>query len=441
MTGLDAAGPIPGYYPSAWPGECGGPRRQKAPRSPGLGLKPGERLGSVSRNTGEWNVMMVQRAPGELFLQGNNLLGSPEAYGFVERIDPETLAPLARTPNLPAGGHTWCGGILAHANGYLYFNNGRYCYKLDRDCQVLARRERPQDAPYNSLLAMANGNLVMQAIRHEVSQRSQFVVLGPERLGPVGPELAIPEASMGRIAGDRGPDGEFVYVPGSHTLFRLRYQAGRLELDESWRPRYRTLPDDEQQFAWDSCLAGGSAWLMDNGDNLANVAIFATVPAGQSLPARGSVWHGLASGPLPLVRVGLADPTDLDRLTPFGAPRGSIISPPVYVPSRRIAVAFDSGNGRLGALRYAGPGAFEKLWDKPYRTAMQPLVFPDTGELVVNDFRQGRDHLAVIELESGAELGRAATESETANGMFLSAGFGRDIHYCSIRHIARVFVE
>ena len=36
----DAAGPLPGYWPSAWPVECGGNRRQKAVRGPGLALAP-----------------------------------------------------------------------------------------------------------------------------------------------------------------------------------------------------------------------------------------------------------------------------------------------------------------------------------------------------------------------------------------------------------------
>ena len=35
---LDSNEKIKGYYDSPWPAECGGPRRQKIPRSPGLNL-------------------------------------------------------------------------------------------------------------------------------------------------------------------------------------------------------------------------------------------------------------------------------------------------------------------------------------------------------------------------------------------------------------------
>ena len=53
MTDLDAAGRAPGYYDSPFPGEDGGPRRQLAPRSPGLGIREGERLAvTASRSPG-----------------------------------------------------------------------------------------------------------------------------------------------------------------------------------------------------------------------------------------------------------------------------------------------------------------------------------------------------------------------------------------------------
>ena len=36
---LDSANKIPGYFDSPWPSECGGPRRQKIPRSKGLNVQ------------------------------------------------------------------------------------------------------------------------------------------------------------------------------------------------------------------------------------------------------------------------------------------------------------------------------------------------------------------------------------------------------------------
>ena len=44
MVHLDSDVELSGYWPSAWPAESGGPRRQKVVASPGLNLAKGESL-------------------------------------------------------------------------------------------------------------------------------------------------------------------------------------------------------------------------------------------------------------------------------------------------------------------------------------------------------------------------------------------------------------
>jgi hypothetical protein len=284
----------------------------------------------------------------------------------------------------------------------------------------------------------------MKNIERDADRLATFTVLDPDRLEQTGPETPVAENSMGRIAMDTAPDGrQFVYVPGSHHFFRFGYEpdAGALVADPGWQPRYRSAPDDVQGFAWDSCLAGGGCWFLDNGDNEANTVIFRTRPFGQDAPPRGSAFRGLASSPQKLIRVALEDGSDVRICAPFGVPRGSIFSPPAYDPIRRIAIAFDTGNGLLGGIRYHEDGRFEPLWRRSCRISVQMVLFLDTGEIAVNDFRDGRDHVVVFDVESGRELGRAVTESRTANGMFLSPGWGRDVIYCSIGTVARVWAE
>jgi hypothetical protein len=70
---------------------------------------------------------------------------------------------------------------------------------------------------------------------------------------------------------------------------------------------------------------------------------------------------------------------------------------------------------------------------------MQPVVFPDSAELVINDFTaDGSDDLIVVDLRTGELLDRVATGSRIANGMFLSAGGQRDVLYCTTTTLARV---
>ena len=418
---LDSSGPIPGYFDSPFPCEDGGPRRQMIPRAPGLRLRDGETL-QVAARTALFANMVVLRAPGEVFLQGNTQPWEGTT-SWVERIDPETLAPLARSQDLP-GGPFWAGGIMAHANGSLYVTYGRYCHRLDAGCALLASRELPQAQPYNSLLALSDGNLVMKNFVRDGSNRSYFSVLEPERLERTGPEVEVPEGSIARITRDISGGGEFVYVAGDHTIYRYRYERGVLARDESWQYGYRMLPDGEQSYAWDIVIADGSAWFMDNGANQFSGSF------------RGG---GTASSPLRLYRVSLSDASDADVLTPFSdANHGTIVNPPLVDGSRRIAVAYDSGNGRIAGFRY-GAGGFERLWEHAFNASNHFLLYPDEGEIVVNDYADGQEHLVVLDIESGAEQGRAATTSPVQSALFQSPGWSRDLYVCTFSTIARVF--
>ena len=165
--------------------------------------------------------MVVLREPGEVFVQGNTPPAAGDTTSWVERVDANTLATIARSPDLP-GGPFWAGGILVHANGYLYVTYGRYCHKLDSGCALLASRELPHPQPYNSLLSLSDGNLVMKNFVRDGSSRSYFTVLDPERLEPVMPEVEIP----GRI--DR-----------AHLA---RYHAGRRVRVRRRRPHDLPVP-------------------------------------------------------------------------------------------------------------------------------------------------------------------------------------------------------
>src|SRR5262249_40881760 len=157
-------------------------------------------------------------------------------------------------------------------------------------------------------------------------------VLEPERLEPLGDEVAVPEASIARISAD----GHTVYVVGDHTAFRFVWDPGRhrLSLDDGWSARYRVLAD--QSYGWDPVIEGGQLRLMDNGDHRY---------AGSM---RGA---GVAEGPVHLVRASLA--TGAMELVPISGERaGAITNPPLYDPERAIAVAFDSANDVLAAFRF-----------------------------------------------------------------------------------------
>lgn len=448
MTALDREERHPGYWPSPWPVECGGNRRQKTTAGR---LDAEERTALVEARRGDrWNVMVIRRAPGEWFLGGTMAAFSgPAPHGWVERIDPESLEPLASSPRLPCGEHVWCGAILAHADGSIMSVNGSYLHRLDpHDLRVLAERRLPADRSHNGLLALTDGSLITKDLRLEGQGGTTITRLDPASLELVGRPLVLPEGSMGRIAADvrlgsgAGPAAEIehVYVPGTEHLWRLRVDGEELVIDD-WRPRYRRA-DDRYGLAWDACLSDDHCWIMDCGDVESVRAIHTTEPNGRfdEPPGRRLSWQRPApwTGAQRLLRVPLDDDGPLDAVEPFGSPGGGIIAPPVHVPSASMAIAWDSINGGLAGVSTAGT-TLEVAWRLDVRPTMQPCVFADSGELVINDFTAaGSDDLVVVDVTSGRLLDRVATGSRLANGMFLTPGDDHDVWYCTTTHLARV---
>lgn len=246
---------------------------------------------------------------------------------------------------------------------------------------------------------------------------------------------------MGRIAADTDADGDdLVYVPGTEHLWRLRVGADRLLLDD-WKPRYRAAYD-RVGLSWDACLSDGHCWIMDCGDILSVRRIHQTEPNGRfaAPPGRDLSWRLPApwDGAQRLFRVSLDDPTDIMAIEPFGTPGGGIIAPPVHVPEAEMAVAWDSVNGGLAGISTVD-GGLEVAWHLDIRASMQPIVFPESGELVINDFTaDGSDDLVVVDVTTGELIDRTQTGSRVANGMFLTSGGERDVFYCSTLTVARI---
>jgi len=422
--------------------ECGGNRRQKAATGR-LDAATGTASATTIRN-GRWNVMAVERDPGQWYVGGTMAaFTGPPPFGWVQRIDPATLQPLATSPELPCGEHVWCGAILAHADGSILSVNGSHLHRLDpNDLSVLAERRLPVDRSHNGLLALSDGSLVTKDLRLEGQGGTTISRLAPGTLEVVGEPLVLTEGSMGRIAADLRSDGtEHVYVPGTEHLWRLVLDDDHLTIDDSWRPRYRTA-EGRHGLAWDVCLSGGACWVMDCGDVESVRAIHRTEPNGRWDTPPDLSWRRPAPwpGPQRLLRIDLDDASDIRSVAPFGTRGGGIIAPPVHVPdvdgSSGVAVAWDSINGGLAGVEDA---SLEPLWHLDVRPSMQPVVFPESGELVVNDFTpDGTDDLVVVDVATGTLLDRVDTGSRIANGMFLTAGGHRDVLYCTTLALARV---
>lgn len=412
----------PGYLASPWPAEDASPlRRQTVPVA--LGLQPGERLACTSRRT-LLSTMTVLGDPGEVFLLTHSALRARlgmSTTACVERIDPVTLRPLARSVRLK-GGPMWPGGMAVHRNGRLVVVYGRHAHLLDRHCQWIQTRMLPVAQAYNSFVVLDNGLIVTKNLSDQTP--AHLSVLEPDRLEPVGPTVVGPEPSIARLSAD----GNTVYVVGVHSIFRYHWSEATQSLvrDETWRYDYRS--GTAQTWGWDVVLDGQDAWLMDNG---------------QHRYVRSMLRAGVSRSPNRLIRVSLADATDHHAVEVSGMPGGSITNPPLVDTSRRIVVAYDSANAVMRAWRIVGPARqLEPLWTRsPLGCASHMILYPASGELVTNDYRQGREDVVVLDIESGAERGRVCTGGWMQGVVFPSVGWGRDFYWSSMDRLTRVFVQ
>lgn len=455
---LDGVVEAGAYWPKPWSGEDGGPRRLCKPEGQsGLGMKAGESLELEAFRDSFATDMLIRREDGELYALRHDMpKGDPlggDCEGWVEKLDPETLQPLTVTARFPAGRY-WPGGIAAHANGDIYMIFGRWARRFSKDLELKAERKLPVDRPYNSFVILDTGELVTKdcdAPRGEAS--STFSVLDPETLESVVPELEIEEGSIARLASD----GETVTCVGTQSVMRLRLDraAGELTIDEDWRPYYSRAG---QTFGWDPVISDEHVFWMDNGKNSVDWTM------------RGS---GDAPSPVRLWWCRLDDQDALDSVEISGLPHGTESNPPAWDPERGVVVAYDAGNAVVRAWKLEGD-RLEPLWRRDdLAHAGHLIIFPDTRELVVQDFRDlallrnrrlrrlirrsvqamgrfkivrenspvGRDSMVVLDLDTGQEKGRVEVPSPSQAFLFPAPGFDRDLYYVSMTSMARIKVE
>jgi hypothetical protein len=400
-------------FNSPWPAEDGGPMRQQCAGA-GLGLQPGERLSATTRAT-MMSTMTVLGAPGEVFLLTHSALraqiGLPTT-ARVERIDPVSLKPLARSPRLP-GGPMWPGGLAVHGSGDLYVVYGRWLHRLGRDCSVKAALQLPINAPYNSFVVLACGLIVTKNLSDTMPAR--LSVIDPESCREIA-ALTCPEASIARLSAD----GDTVYLVGVTTIIRLHWTGSALKIDPEWRWAY--LGDSGNSYGWDVVLAAGHAWFMDNGHHRYRTSM---IGAGVNPTANR------------LLRVKLADCEDHVAVAVSGLPGGSITNPPLVDAARGIVIAYDSANRHLQAFDLA----LKPLWHKAgLGAASHMLLFEASGEIVTNDFEPGGESVVILDISTGAERGRVRIGGLMQGVVFPSPGWNRDLYWCSMAKVARIFV-
>ena len=289
----------------------------------------------------------------------------------------------------------------------------------------------------------------MKDFDRDHGEPATLVLLDPETLERRCDDVRLDEPSIARLSAD----GDDLYVVGAETVFRLRWDGTTLARDPDWGGRYL---EPGSSYGWDPVVAGGQLWFLDNGAH-----DFVTTMQGA----------GVAPGPVRLHRFALDGNGDHEAVEVCGLPRGAVTDPPLYDPERRIAIAYDSANGVVQAFRFGD--LLTPLWRRELAHAAHMIFYPESGELVLHDYRgpafartragraggrrltavmrnerlrrlatrMSRDEVVVVDIETGAERGRAAVPSLMQSVVFPAPGFGRDLYWCTMTTLARVAVR
>jgi hypothetical protein len=152
------------------------------------------------------------------------------------------------------------------------------------------------------------------------------------------------------------------------------------------------------------------------------------------------VFRGLATSARKLIRVSLADDSDVNIFTPFGVARGSIFSSPTYNPIRGIVVSFDAANGLLGGPLQPGRAVCIAV--------AEALRHFDATRIVLGHRRAGCQRLPTRPRQRGDLSPRVRRRNiaccngfENRQRHVLVRRWNRDVIYCSVGSLARVWAE
>ena len=257
--------------------------------------------------------------------------------------------------------------MACHANGSLYVVFGRHAHRLSADlsrcaatrCRARARITRSccsttgSSSPRTSITRRASRRCTACSIPTR-SSRSARTFRCPSRRSRGSPRTATrsTRSATTRCSGSRGTGGRSCAI----RTWSYRYRdAPRSELRLGRRARRRTR------------LVHGP---------------------GRARLRRNDARRGPRKGrdPAPSACRSPTRAITTRRRSP-GLAYGTCTNPPVYDPARRIAIAYDSGNGVIAAWRHTEAGALEPLWQRELATAGHLIRFADTGLLLAYDFR------------------------------------------------------
>ena len=332
-------------------------------------------------------------------LVAQTLVASMHVTPYVAQIGARTMS--VKVMQFTSGiDINYTGGLLVHANGFVYAVVRGVLYKIDpRTFSVVASRPLPLPpnasgtpnffATYNGIAAASNGDLILKAWASTgggANPPGTLLRVDPRDLSIKVSEMptAISSARMAIV--DRG-GSEYMYAPDASDSVRFRIQPTAFTLDDAWTQSY-IEPHDTQ---------ASSDVFMGKG------VVFATNTSPTATTPTHVVAQSAVAG------------TPAQRVKAFGGHEiGWNFFMMVGDPYRSgIAAVSEQSTGRVaGYLVCDGGASVRKLWENDrIRSSAGMAVNYRAGQLYTDDRtcqpkRGCKLFLVVLDLHTGRELAR-----------------------------------
>src|SRR5262249_47740432 len=183
---------------------------------------------------------------------------------------------------------------------------------------------------------------------------SVMVAIDPTSLEVVG-QITLPEMMGGRVTTATYSGKDYIYVPGTKSLYRYTYSDGTFAQDKTWGP----VPYLKSGQTAGSAMAAMGDWVvaMTNGG-------------------------APTSTPMSVVAVSQADASKVANLEPFASSnsKNSFIPSMVSVdPDEGRIYVMDAGAGKVGAVALKN-GKLSLVWSQDQTTLSFTSLIGPTGQ-------------------------------------------------------------
>ncbi len=315
------------------------------------------------------------------------------------------------------------GGMLMHANGFVYAVAQTVLYKIDPDSMdilisielPLVDGEQPGMATstiYNGLQVLGNGRIVTKCFTAQNMGKGWALQIDPNNLDILVSKF-IEVQSARLMIDETEPGAAFAYMPTMSQSRRFRITDDDFVLDEDWTATYKEEEATSTTWANGTLFMKSHVVFPDNsapGEYITEPLHFFTHPVTD--PPKVLAPH-----------VAVSDQPGINFWKVGGDPYSNA--------DHGTMITFTPTNELIAAYRLYKDGTLEKLWEKSYFISASPAIVTSTDLLYINDYKDGHDHFVVLQLSTGEELAYMELEAmETTMGIIFP-GMNNDVYICS----------